>query len=81
MKDDDARINDQFSEVKRLADEFRVKAHLASMEAKTSWDEELKPRLRKLEADFDKAVEKSNFGDEVRKLEKRLRELLEGTAD
>lgn len=73
--------NDPMAEAQRLSEEFRLKAHLASMEAKTRWDEELKPRLRKLEERFDKAVDESNLNEEVSKLEKQLRKLVDGLTD
>lgn len=68
---------EQFAELKRLADEFRVKAHLASMDARDSWESELKPRLQRLEDRLDKATRDSGIGEEMSKLEGRLRKLVE----
>ena len=72
---------EQFAELRRLADEFKVKAHLASMDAKDTWENELKPRLQKLEDEFDEATRESKIGEEMSKLESRLRKLVEGLND
>jgi hypothetical protein len=81
MMSDEAQPEEQFAELKRLADQFRVKAHLASMEAKDTWEEELKPRLQKLEKQLDDATKDSNIGEEISRLESRLRKMVEDLVD
>lgn len=38
-------IQETLEELERVADEIRVKLHLASLDAKTAWSERLEPRL------------------------------------
>ena len=78
---EETKPKEQFAEIKRLADEFRVKAHLASMDAKNMWDEDVKPQFRDLESRFDKAVDKSKLSEELGKLEKKMRKLVDNLTD
>lgn len=41
-------ISKQIEKVEALADEIRLKLHLASLDARTEWDEKLAPRLQEL---------------------------------
>lgn len=81
MSEETAAPKEQFAELKRLADEFKVKAHLASMDAKDTWEGELKPRLEKLEKKIDDATRDSGIGEEMSKLEGRLRKLVDDLTD
>lgn len=38
-------VNHVLSDLETLSDQIRVKIHLANMEAKKTWNEELEPRL------------------------------------
>jgi hypothetical protein len=38
-------INEAIDDLEQLADEVRVKIHLANMDAKQLWDQKLEPRL------------------------------------
>lgn len=40
-------IDETFGELEALTEEIRLKLHLASMDAKTKWNEELEPRIAK----------------------------------
>jgi len=68
---------EQRDKLKELADEFRLKAHLASMDAKTLWEEELEPKLRELDHQLDDATRDIDVAGELRSLERKLRELVE----
>ena len=66
-----------WDEVKRLAQELEVKMHLAEMEAKDKWNNELKPKVNQLEQQLaaagktvNDAVEKelASMGAALRKL-------------
>ena len=45
-------------ELKTLRDEIKVRLHLAGMEAKTRWNNDLEPRLNELEGQIKDAGEK-----------------------
>lgn len=38
-------LDEVVSELEQLADEIKVKLHLANMDAKSTWNEKLEPRL------------------------------------
>ena len=40
-----ASIDQALSELETLSDEIRVKLHLASMDARATWDKDLEPKL------------------------------------
>lgn len=41
-------VSEQLAKIEGLVDEVRLKLHLASLDAKTEWDEKLAPRLVEL---------------------------------
>jgi phage-related minor tail protein len=47
-------------DLQTLRDEIRVRLHLASMEAKTRWNEDLEPRLNDLEHQIKDAGERAS---------------------
>jgi hypothetical protein len=63
--------------LRRLADEIRVRLHLARMEVKDAWAR-LEPRIHEYERKAERATEKAKSGlAEVRReLEKELEDLL-----
>lgn len=60
-------------DLQRMADEIRVKLHLAGMDAKDAWDE-VQPRLADFERRFDAKAEE--VGDEVKALGHEVKERL-----
>jgi hypothetical protein len=48
-----------WDDVRRLADEIEVKVHLAGMDARDRWNE-LKPRLAKLDRQFNEVGKRAN---------------------
>jgi hypothetical protein len=67
--------------IQELADTFRVKAHLAGMDAKVAWEEELEPKVQKLEGQFEKTIKEMNVPEELNELERQLRELVDGLSE
>lgn len=61
--------------LRRMADEIRVKIHLAGMEAKDAWNE-LEPKLRHLEQRAEAAT--SDVVDELRERMSKLLERVRG---
>ena len=61
-------------DLRRAADQIRVKLHLAGMEAQTEW-ERLEPKLREFERKAGAATERA--AGEVRKLGEALMERLQ----
>lgn len=55
MQDLAKMMDDAAKELRRLRDRARVKAHLAGMDAKTAWDEELSPELERLEGELERS--------------------------
>ena len=68
---------EQHDRIRELADEFRLKAHLAGMEAKTLWEDEVQPRLKDLDRKFDEATKDVDFSDELNAVERKLRKLVD----
>lgn len=60
-------------DLRRTADEIRVKLHLAGMDAKDAWDE-VQPRLSEFEQRFDAKAEE--VGDEVKALGQEIKQRL-----
>lgn len=58
-------VNKSLDDLRSLRDEIRVRLHLASMEARTRWNEELEPRFQQVERQAREAGEKA--GESVRK--------------
>lgn len=64
-------------QIKQLAEQFRVKAHLASMDAKVLWEEDVEPWLKNLDHKFDEATKDIHVADELRSVEQKLRKLVD----
>jgi hypothetical protein len=58
-------LEDTRNDLRRAADEIKLKLHLAGMDAKDAWDE-VQPRLADFEQRFDATAEE--VGDEVKAL-------------
>lgn len=71
MADDDSNrsfkqdLEDTREDLKQIADEIRVKLHLAGMDAKDAWDD-IQPKLRDFEQRFDATAEE--VGEELKAL-------------
>lgn len=71
MADDDTNrsfkqdLEDTREDLKQIADEIRVKLHLAGMDAKDAW-EDIQPKLRDFEQRFDATAEE--VGEELKAL-------------
>lgn len=76
-------LHDQKRNLEQLADELRVKLHLAGMEVKQLWEETLEPQLRELDRKFDAATKdmREDLGEEMAKLERKIRDVVEDLAD
>ena len=57
-------------DMQRMADEIRVKLHLAGMDVKDTWNE-LQPRLAEFERQFDSKAEE--VGDELKSLGQEIK--------
>ena len=66
-----------YDQIKTLAEEFRLKAHLASMDAKTLWEEELQPKLKDLDARFDEATRDIEVSEDLKEMERKLRKVVD----
>jgi ElaB/YqjD/DUF883 family membrane-anchored ribosome-binding protein len=60
-------------DLRRTADEIKVKLHLAGMDAKDAWDD-LQPRLQDFERRFDSKAEE--VGDELKALGSDIKQRL-----
>ncbi|MEM7137664.1 MAG: hypothetical protein AAF500_13865 [Myxococcota bacterium] len=60
-------------DLKQMADEIRVKLHLAGMDAKDAW-EDIQPRLQDFEKRFDATAEE--VGDELKSLGSDIKQRL-----
>lgn len=58
-------LQDTRDDLRRAADEIKVKLHLAGMDAKDAWDE-IQPRLEDFERRFDSKAEE--VGEELKAL-------------
>ena len=58
-------LEDTRDDLKRMADEIRVKLHLAGLDAKDAW-EEIQPRLKDFEKRFDAKADE--VGEELKAL-------------
>jgi predicted nucleic acid-binding Zn-ribbon protein len=66
-------LQDTRDELKRTADEIKLKLHLAGMDAKDAWDE-VQPRLAEFEQRFDSKAEE--VGDELKALGAEIKQRL-----
>lgn len=67
--------------VKQLAEQFRLKAHLAGMEAKTLWEEEVHPFLQRMEHKVDEATRDVDINEELSSIEKKLQKMVDDLFD
>ena len=66
-------IEDTRQDLKRMADEIKVKLHLAGMDAKDAWDE-IQPRLEEFEKRFDAKAD--DVGEELKALGGEIKQRL-----
>jgi len=66
-------IEDTRQDLKRMADEIKVKLHLAGMDAKDAWDE-IQPRLDDFEKRFDAKAD--DVGEELKALGGEIKQRL-----
>ena len=66
-------IEDTRQDLKRMADEIKVKLHLAGMDAKDAWDE-IQPRLEDFEKRFDAKAD--DVGEELKALGGEIKQRL-----
>ncbi len=66
-------IEDTRADLKRMADEIKVKLHLASMDAKDAWNE-IQPRLEDFEKRFDAKAD--DVGEELKALGGEIKQRL-----
>ncbi len=66
-------IEDTRDDLKRMADEIRVKLHLAGLDAKDAW-EEIQPRLKDFEKRFDAKADE--VGEELKALGGEIKQRL-----
>lgn len=69
-------FDDIVKEIKKLSEEARLKAHLASMDAKDVWKEKLEPTLKDVEAQIDDATKDNPVEEELIKLENQVRDFV-----
>ena len=66
-------LEDTRNDLKRMADEIRVKLHLAGLDAKDAWDE-IQPRLQDFEKRFDAKADE--VGEELKALGGEIKQRL-----
>lgn len=66
-------LEDTRDDLKRMADEIRVKLHLAGLDAKDAW-EEIQPRLKDFEKRFDAKADE--VGEELKALGGEIKQRL-----
>lgn len=66
-------LEDTREDLKQIADEIRVKLHLAGMDAKDAWDD-IQPKLKDFEQRFDATAE--DVGDELKALGGEIKQRL-----
>ena len=66
-------LEDTRNDLRRVADEIRVKLHLAGMDAKDAWDE-LEPKLAEFEQQFD--AKAGEVSDELKALGSEIKQRL-----
>lgn len=66
-------IEDTRADLKRMADEIKVKLHLAGMDAKDAWNE-IQPRLEDFEKRFDAKAD--DVGEELKALGSEIKQRL-----
>jgi predicted metal-dependent phosphoesterase TrpH len=67
-------LEDTRNDLRRTADEIKVKLHLAGMDAKDAWDE-VQPRLAEFERRFDAKAEE--VGEELKALGNDIKKRLQ----
>ncbi len=71
-------LEDTRNDLKRAADEIKLKLHLAGMDAKDAW-EEVQPRLADFEQRFDAKAEE--VGEELKALGNEIKQRLQNIKD
>lgn len=71
-------LEDTRDDLKRTADEIKVKLHLAGMDAKDAW-EDIQPRLAEFEQRFDAKAEE--VGEELKALGGEIMQRLQNIKD
>jgi ElaB/YqjD/DUF883 family membrane-anchored ribosome-binding protein len=66
-------LEDTRADLKRMADEIKVKLHLAGMDAKDAWNE-IQPRLEDFEKRFDAKAD--DVGEELKALGGEIKQRL-----
>ncbi|MDH3202767.1 MAG: hypothetical protein OEM15_17910 [Myxococcales bacterium] len=66
-------LEDTRDDLRRMADEIKVKLHLASMDAKDAWNE-IQPRLEDFEQRFDAKADE--VGEELKALGSEIKQRL-----
>lgn len=66
-------LEDTRQDLRRMADEIKVKLHLAGMDAKDAW-EDIQPRLKDFEQRFDATADQ--VGDEIKALGNDIKQRL-----
>ena len=66
-------LEDTRNDLQRMADEIKLKLHLAGMDAKDAWDE-IQPRLADFERRFDEKADE--VGDELKALGNDIKQRL-----
>ena len=66
-------LEDARNDLKRTADEIKVKLHLAGMDAKDAWDD-LQPRIEEYERRFDSKADE--VGEELKALGNDIKQRL-----
>jgi hypothetical protein len=70
-------VDKSLQKLTTLRDEARLKLHLATLEAKTEWDEKLAPRILDMESSAKNATEqsRSSLNELVQKVEQFVQHL------
>jgi hypothetical protein len=70
-----AELDKNLQKLQTLRDEVKVRLHLASLEAKTEWDEKLAPKILEIETSAKNMTEQGKLGELVTKVEQFLAKL------
>jgi hypothetical protein len=73
-----AQVDEVLGDLRRMADEIRLKVHLGSMDAKDEW-KEIEPKLHELEQEADRVVDRTteelrDLGHDLKARFKKLKE-------
>jgi hypothetical protein len=70
-----AEVDKNLQKLQTLRDEVKVRLHLASLEAKTEWDEKLEPKVFEMQNSAKNMSEHGKLGELVTKVEQFLGKL------